>query len=189
MSKPITLFSGYSHRKNRVTNDCLLVLRMLYEENPKYLGEVLSALVGDDISDKIGGSFRQQERKESSIPDGLIIQAPVTVYIETKNFDWFYDSQLEAHLKALAKESPGLNLMLALGSFESGEAERFARVRTLCWKRHKGKVAFAAASFEDFVNAFRCRVSPRISVTPWRISGSFSTKRIFSLRGATTSTS
>lgn len=155
MSKPITLFSGYSQRENRVTNYCLLVLKMLYEENPKYLGEVLSGLVGEDISDKIGVAFRQQERKLASVPDGLIIQAPVTVYIETKNFDWFDDSQLEAHLKALSRESPGLNLLLALGSFESENAERFARIQALCRKKHKGKVAFAAASFEDLVNALQ----------------------------------
>ena len=105
MSKPITLFSGYTQRENRVTNYCLLVLKMLYEENPKYLGEVLSALVGEDVADKIGVTFRQQERKASSAPDGLILQPSVTVYIETKNFDWFYDAQLERHLSALATET------------------------------------------------------------------------------------
>ena len=79
MSKPITLFSGYTQRENRVTNYWLLVLKMLYEENPRYLGEVLSALVGEDIADKIGVTFRQQERKASSTPDGLILQPAVTV--------------------------------------------------------------------------------------------------------------
>ncbi|MBK6515728.1 MAG: hypothetical protein IPG04_16920 [Polyangiaceae bacterium] len=34
MGSDITLFSGYSQRENRTTNYCLLVLRMLYEENP-----------------------------------------------------------------------------------------------------------------------------------------------------------
>ena len=54
----------------------------------------------------------------------MIVQAPVTVYIETKNYDWFYDAQLEAQLEALAKESPGLNLLLSLGNFESETATR-----------------------------------------------------------------
>lgn len=40
MGAPITLFSGYSHGENRTTNYCLLVLKMLYEENPKLLGEI-----------------------------------------------------------------------------------------------------------------------------------------------------
>ena len=161
MSKPITLFSGYSQRENRVTNYCLLVLKMLYEENPKYLGEVLSGLVGEDVSGKIGVDFRQQERKIASIPDGLIVQAPVTVYIETKNFDWFYDAQLEAHLKALATESPGLNLLLALGNFESATATRFTRIQALCREHYSSKVSFAAASFEDFLNALDVQGLPK----------------------------
>lgn len=161
MSKPITLFSGYSQRENRVTNYCLLVLKMLYEENPKYLGEVLSSLVGEDVSGKIGVDFRQQERKVASIPDGLIIQSPITVYIETKNFDWFYDAQLEAHLKALATESPGLNLLLALGNFESATATRFAKIQTLCRDHYSSKVSFAAASFEDFLTALDVQGLPK----------------------------
>jgi len=161
MSKPITLFSGYSQRENRVTNYCLLVLKMLYEENPKYLGEVLSGLVGEDISGKIGVAFRQQERKVASTPDGLIIQAPVTVYIETKNFDWFYDAQLEAHLKALAGEVPGLNLLLALGNFESSSETRFGRIQALCRDHYQGKVSFAATSFEDFLTALDVQGLPK----------------------------
>lgn len=161
MSKPITLFSGYSQRENRVTNYCLLVLKMLYEENPKYLGEVLTGLVGEDVSGKIGVNFRQQERKEASVPDGLITQAPITVYIETKNFDWFYDTQLEAHVKALANESPGLNLLLALGNFETETAIRFAGIQKFCREHYLGKVSFAAASFEDFLNALRVQGLPK----------------------------
>ncbi len=55
---------------------------MLYEDNPKYLGEVLSALVGEDMADKIRVTSRQQERKASSTPDGLILQPAVTVYMD-----------------------------------------------------------------------------------------------------------
>lgn len=161
MGKSITLFSGYTQLENRVTNYCLLVLKMLYEENPKYLGEVLGGLIGEDISDKIGVTFRQQERRGASVPDGLIIQAPVAVYIETKNFDWFYDSQLEAHLAALAREFPGLNLLLALGSFESENPERFAHILSLCRTNHKGRIAFASASFEDFVKALQVHGLPK----------------------------
>src|SRR5260370_33001296 len=69
MSRPITLFSGYSQRENRTTNYCLLILRMLYEENPKFLAQVLSTLVGDDLGDRISVKFRQQARKVASTPD------------------------------------------------------------------------------------------------------------------------
>ena len=64
MSKPITLFSGYSQKENRITNYCLLILKMLYEENPKYLSEALGQLAGEDVSSYVGVQFRQQEKKE-----------------------------------------------------------------------------------------------------------------------------
>src|SRR5438445_13629913 len=104
MSRQITLFSGYSQRENRTTNYCLLILRMVYEENPKFLAEVLGTLVGEDLGERIGVKFRQQERKSASTPDGLIVQPAFTIYIETKNFDWFYSAQLEKHLAALRDE-------------------------------------------------------------------------------------
>lgn len=51
MSREVSLFSGYSQRENRTTNYCLLILKMLYEENPKFLAEVLSALVGEELGE------------------------------------------------------------------------------------------------------------------------------------------
>ena len=119
MGRTISIFSGYSQKENRVTNYCLLVLKMLYEENPKYLGEVLAGLVGEDISSHIGVTFRQQERLQSGTPDGIIVQKSLRVHIETKNWDWFYDSQLENHLADLARENGGIKVLLALGNFES----------------------------------------------------------------------
>jgi hypothetical protein len=105
MASDITLFSGYSQKENRTTNYCLLVLRMLYEENPKFLAEVLSNLVDVDLADVVGVHFRQQQKKKGSVPDGLILQRPFTIYIETKSFDWFYDAQLEQHLDGLSTKS------------------------------------------------------------------------------------
>jgi hypothetical protein len=153
MSKHISLFSGYSQRENRVTNYCLLILKMLYEENPKYLGEVLASLVGEDLSSHVGVSFRQQERRESSVPDGLIMQRPFTIYIETKNYDWFYDAQLENHLMALNKEVAGQKILLALGNFESADANRFAKVSAVCEQQYRNSIIFRAVTFEDLIGA------------------------------------
>lgn len=36
MSEGISLFSGYNQKENRHTNYCLLMLKLLYEEIPKY---------------------------------------------------------------------------------------------------------------------------------------------------------
>jgi hypothetical protein len=153
MGKTISLFSGYSQKENRTTNYCLLALKMIYEENPKFLAEILSGLIGYDMSEDVGVKFRQQERRQSSVPDGLISQKSFTVYIETKNFDWFYDEQLENHLRALNDEVPGLKVLIALGNFESDTKERLKTIKELCEKKYRNKIIFSAVSFEDYINA------------------------------------
>lgn len=166
MGSDITLFSGYSQRENRTTNYCLLVLKMLYEENPKFLGEVLSNLIDEELADVVGVHFRQQMRKKGSVPDGLILQRPFTIYIETKNFDWFYDGQLEQHLAALHAEGGGAKALVALGNFEALSADRFSRVEGICAEKYQGSIYFAAVSFEDFFDALpKDKVSKNLSDT------------------------
>jgi hypothetical protein len=161
MSRQITLFSGYSQRENRTTNYSLLVLRMLYEENPKFLAQVFTTLVGEPLGERIGVQFRQQERKGGSVPDGLILQPAFTVYLETKNFDWFYDGQLANHLAALDSEAPGVKVLIALSNFESEGEERFAKIRALCDGKYKGSIIFEQVSFEDFAEALRIPQLPK----------------------------
>jgi hypothetical protein len=161
LSKPISLFSGYSQGENRTTNYCLLLLKMLYEENPKFLAEVMSTLVGEDLGERIGVTFRQQERKASAIPDGLILQPAFTIYIETKNWDWFRQDQLERHLVALNEESSGLKALIALANFETTDRERFAPIRQLCAEKYKGLIVFKEVSFEDFVQALQLSHLPK----------------------------
>jgi hypothetical protein len=166
MGSDITLFSGYSQRENRTTNYCLLVLKMLYEENPKFLGEVLSNLIDEELADVVGVHFRQQMRKKGSVPDGLILQRPFTIYIETKNFDWFYDGQFEQHLAALHAEGGGAKALVALGNFEALSAHRFSRVEGICAEKYQGSIYFAAVSFEEFFDALpKDKVSKNLSDT------------------------
>jgi hypothetical protein len=153
MGRSISLFSGYSQRENRTTNYCLLILKLIYEENPKFLAEILSGLIGYDMAEDIGVKFRQQEKKASTIPDGLISQRSFTIFIETKNFDWFSNSQLEGHLTALNEEAPGLKILLALGKFEKDGEDRFIDIKKLREDRFKNKIFFSPVSFEDFINA------------------------------------
>jgi len=161
MSRPISLFSGYSQRENRTTNYCLLLLKMLYEENPKFLAEVMSTLVGEDLGERIGVRFQQQEHKDTSIPDGLILQPAFTIYIETKNWDWFYDEQLENHLANLDKENPGLKALIALANFETTDQEKFSRIRKICTDQYKASIVFKVVSFEDFVESLQLPHLPK----------------------------
>ncbi len=153
MSKPISLFSGYSQRENRTTNYCLLILKMLYEENPKFLREVMSSLVSVSLGEQIGVEFRQQENRESSVPDGRIFQSAFTIYIETKHWDWFYDEQLENHLDGLNRERPGLKILIALSSFDNDNDEKFSKIRQLCAEKYKGSIEFSKVSFKDLLDA------------------------------------
>ena len=152
MGKEISLFSGYSQEENRTTNYCLLVLRMLYEEDPKLLGEVLSTLVGKNIVDHIGVKFYQQVKKKSSVPDGLIIQRSFTLYIETKNDDSFDRTQLENHLDAL-KEIEGTKVLIALGNFDSSRPDWFENIQRICQKKYKGSIYFVSVSFDDLIQS------------------------------------
>jgi hypothetical protein len=153
MGSEISLFSGYSQKENRTTNYCLLVLKLLYEENPKFLGEVLAGIVGEDLADVVGVQFRQQVRKKNSVPDGVVSQRAFTLYIETKNWDWFKEDHLQRHLDQLDAETPGTKVLIALSNFESLAASRFAGIEELCRTKYKGSVFFKAVTFEELVEA------------------------------------
>ena len=161
MSKPISLFSGYSQDENRVTNYCLLILKLLYEENPKYLGEALTTVCGEQIAGRVGVSFQQQERRKASVPDGLITQPAFAIYIEAKRYDWFYDAQLERHLSALNDEMAGLKVLLAIANFQAMELTRFSNIRSICEAEYRNNIIFRSISFEDFLAAVEIAGLPK----------------------------
>jgi len=156
--RPITLFSGYDQKENRVTNYAILLLRMLYQESPAYLAEALADLTGrdlDEIEGTVGVQFRQQDRREASVPDAVVFQRPFTLFVETKNTDWFTDDQLGRHLAALADSGDGLKVLVALSRFDNLAENRFEHIQTLCETEYDGDVAFAPVSFEQFAEAVR----------------------------------
>lgn len=145
--REISLFSGYNQRENRHTNYCLLLLKQLYEENPRSLAEALDGITGGEGDSVIGVQFRQQEQHSGTIPDGVIKQQPFTLFVETKNFDWFYDDQLESHLDALDAEYVGQKVLIALSKFEDGHESKFEAVEDLCRDKYGGRVVFSALGF------------------------------------------
>lgn len=152
MGKSISLFSGYSQKENRTTNYCLLVLKLFYEEDPRFLAEVLREILGENVAEHIGVKFLQQERKALSIPDGHIFQRPFNIFIETKNSDWFYDEQLENHLSGFDAESPGLKVLIALGNFESDDDTRFENIKAICRDKYGDNIKFVAITFDEFIS-------------------------------------
>ena len=148
----ISLFSGYNTSENRTTNYCLLLLKMVYEENPKLLADVLSSLVGENISENVGVKFLQQQKSSKTILDGVIVQEAFTIFIETKHFDWFYDKQLAGHLAGLHKQY-GVKVLIALSNFEMSDSGRFSKIEQLCQNKYRGSIYFATVSFEDLLQS------------------------------------
>lgn len=157
----ISLFSGYNQKENRHTNYCLLLLKQIYEENPRFLDEVLVGITGGEGDSIIGVQFRQQQKHSGTIPDGVIKQQPFTLFVETKNFDWFHDDQLENHLDALDDEYVGQKVLIALSKFEDGYDDRFDHVEKLCREKYDQRVVFSALSFEEFLEAVRVEGLPK----------------------------
>jgi hypothetical protein len=126
---------------------------MLYEENPKFLSESLSTLLGDNFAGSVGVKFVQQKKLSLGIPDGEITQEPFSIVIETKLRDDFYASELLNHLEGI-KDRQGHKLLLALGNFELDIPSHkcFLEVVT---KANEYKISFAAVSFEQFLQAIQ----------------------------------
>ena len=151
MGKEISLFSGYAHKENRLTNYTLLVIRLLYEESPTLYQDFLNSLLGEQ-SLPVLPLFEQQKQKKGSVPDGFISQRAYTIYVETKTSNWFYDQQLRAHLSALASEGPGLRVLLALCPFDdSGQDSLNERFKAEA-ETYGSNVLFRALSFSELLD-------------------------------------
>lgn len=164
MPSAISLFSGYQQTENRTTNYCLLALKLIYEENPSLLAEAVSDLAGDEsLMDLVGVRFMQQTRTGTSIPDAVIVQAPFAMFVETKNSDWFYDDQLEAHIKNLDEGYPGVKVLIALSNFETDDPSRFTKIFDLCESIYADRVKFVPVSFEMLIRTLgKLKLSKRL---------------------------
>jgi len=138
-----------------VTNYALLVLRQIYEENPKFLGEVLSELCSGEVGPDLGVSFWQQTKSGRSIADGRILQKGIEILIEVKNYDWFYDNQLYAYLDTLASSVRSTKVLLVLGNFEEDIEGRFQEISATIKDKYEDKIVFAPQTFQNFLAALK----------------------------------
>lgn len=119
MENKTSFFTTYDQKENRVTNYCLLMLNQLYNYSPLLFNQILSNLT-DELN--FGVNFYQQQgintKKGKQIADGIISQEPITIYVETKNFDWFYNNQIEGYLENL-KNKNGKKFLLLLSNFDN----------------------------------------------------------------------
>lgn len=104
----ISYFQRYSQKENHVTNNTLLMLRHVYRYSPPKLSVLLNALLQEEMP--IGLQFQQQIHGTHSVADALVIQQPLSVFVEAKLGDVLNEKQIEAHIESIT------NLALPKGS-------------------------------------------------------------------------
>ncbi|MCJ2007485.1 hypothetical protein [Methylobacterium sp. J-092] len=118
----VTRFPHYHQTENVVTNHVMVMLRMLYEASPKLLEALLRALCAEEVT--VGPRFSQQIHGAHSVPDGLIAQDPLAVFVETKLGSLPNPGQLARHCQTIVDRLPGRkgSFLLSLTAGQAGLA-------------------------------------------------------------------
>jgi hypothetical protein len=116
----VTRFPHYHQPENIVTNHLMVFIRMIHDESPRLLEDLLQSLFEVDL--KVGASFSQQIASSNSIPDGLILQEPFSVHIETKLVGSINEDQLKRHCQSIAADiqHSGRKFLISLAADDPG---------------------------------------------------------------------
>lgn len=152
-------FPKYSQKENQVTNYTLLILKQLYIESPILFQNFIEELLAENGKNiNIGVNFIQQagfsSEKGNSIMDGVISQKPFSIFIETKNFDWFYKDQLARHLENLKKQN-GIKVFLAISNFDGLKDLNNAFENIKEQIKDKEDIIIQKVEFEEFLYAIK----------------------------------
>ena len=150
MSREISIFADYHQRENSLTNYCGLLMKLLYEDNPKNFEELLTTLIETDVNIFVGPKFSQQTKQQNSIPDLAIIQKSFSIFFETKTTDWFYKDQIERHINGFSSDSE-TKILFLLSNFDTNNLEE--RFEEEIKKAKKSNVIVQPITFEDFVGS------------------------------------
>jgi hypothetical protein len=107
----VTYFQRYTTPENVVTNTTLHLFSQINQHSSDRLQQVLSELLGD-VEMPLGVNFQQQMRSGPSVPDGVILQEPVHIVIETKVTAGVDADQLIRHCNSFDKGRSGNYLLL-----------------------------------------------------------------------------
>ncbi|MBR3011559.1 MAG: hypothetical protein IKH91_12270 [Prevotella sp.] len=153
MGRTISLFADYHGSENSVTNYCGLMLKLVYQESPKLLFQLLDTLFEGEVEVPfVGPTFEQQNAKRKtkshSIPDLEIKQESFQILVETKLDDWFYKNQLENHIAGFS-DKVASKILILLCNFED---KNFNQVRQNFKKEMKEKgISVLEVTFEDLL--------------------------------------
>ncbi len=146
----INHFQTYAQRENHVTNNTMLMLKHVYRTSPRLLEDVLQSLLDEDEVE-IGPRFEQQVGEAYSIPDAVLSQKPLHIYVEAKHGDGLYDDQLERHMRSIAERGHPENSAFLIGltnnSTNDDDDER--------WKQQalEQGITFAATTYRELLEA------------------------------------
>jgi hypothetical protein len=150
----VSHFQRFSQAENHATNNTLLVLRYFYQSSPHKIQSVLSSLLETDLS--IGLAFEQQVRGDVSVPDALIKQEPMRIFIETKRGGDIDLDQIRRHLKSIVTDRGSYShgdVLIALTKENIAESDR----KSLAADGALQRVTFAAVTFSQIVEALRAQ--------------------------------
>jgi hypothetical protein len=150
----VSHFQRFSQPENHATNNTLLVLRYFYQSSPFKIERVLSSLLETDLS--IGLTFEQQIRGDASVPDALIAQESMKIFIETKRGGFLDADQIRRHLRSIAEHAQGRGegaILIGLTKEPIAESDR----KALAGEAAAQGVTFAAVTFSQVVEALRAQ--------------------------------
>ncbi len=139
----------------------MLMLRHVYRVAPRLLEGVLKALLNDEEVE-IGPRFEQQVGAAHSVPDAVLSQKPLNLYVEAKHGDGLYDDQLERHIRSIAEEGHPSKSAFLIGltsnSTNDDEEERWQKLAL-----DRG-ITFASKTYSELLGALRsaCSAHPEL---------------------------
>jgi hypothetical protein len=147
----VSYFQRFSQSENHATNNTLLVLRYFYQSSPFKIQRVLTSLLETELS--IGLTFDQQVKGDASVPDALIVQEPMRIFVETKRGEVLDAGQIRRHFKSIVQlegRSRG-DVLLGLSKEAIADSER----KSLATEGASQGITFAAITFSQIVEALR----------------------------------
>lgn len=144
----VTRFPHYHQAENVVTNHVMVLLRMLYNASPNLLEALLQAVCTDEVT--VGPRFSQQVGGTYSVPDGLILQEPLAVFVETKLGSAANPDQLQRHCQTIVERLPGRkgSFLISLTSGQTGQQVVPKEVAAIA-REHS--ITVVAATFGELV--------------------------------------
>ncbi len=152
----VSHFQRFSQPENHASNNTLLLLRYFYQSSPFKMESVLTSLLEADLS--IGLTFEQQIKGDASVPDALITQEPMRIFIETKRVGDLDSDQIRRHFKSIAQHPAGTSrghgtILIGLTKEPIAESDR----KVLAADAALQGITFAAVTFSQIVEALRAQ--------------------------------